>query len=122
MTSRSPDAGTVTTTAEHANAEAVERLVSADPVLVDVAPAADVVPGFDRDLVLTSGAPLAWEEYTGGQRAGIIGGALFEGLAADAQEAEAKLAAGEIRVGACMDHGCIGSLAGIYTASMPVLV
>src|SRR5262249_53009605 len=29
---------------------------------------------------------------------------------------------GRIRLGACHDHGCVGSLAGIYTASMPVLV
>src|ERR671937_3081333 len=122
MTSRSPDAATVGATAEQANAEAVERLVSAEPVLVDVAPLADVVPGFDRSTVLTSGARLPWQEYRGGQRAGVVGGALFEGLAADVEEAEAKLAAGEIRVDGCMAHGCVGSLAGIYTASMPVLV
>src|SRR5262249_34732634 len=33
-----------------------------------------------------------------------------------------KLDADEIKVGACHDFGCIGSLAGIYTASMPVFV
>ena len=60
--------------------------------------------------------------YTGGQREGIIGGALFEALARDRIEAIAKLDAGEIKVGACHDFGCVGSLAGIYTASMPVFV
>jgi hypothetical protein len=107
---------------DSANAEAVKRLTGAEPVLVDVQPLHEAVPGFDRWTVLASGAPLAWEEYRGGQRAGIIGGAIFEGLARDGADAEAKLAAGRIRVRSCGDYACVGSLAGIYTASMPVLV
>jgi hypothetical protein len=105
-----------------ANAEAVSRLTAADPVLVDVRPAIDAVPGFSEETILTSGAPMPWESYTGGQRQAIIGGALYEGLAATPEEAEAKLAGGEIVLGACHDYGCVGSLAGIYTASMPVFV
>jgi hypothetical protein len=107
---------------DSANVEAVKRLTGAEPVLVDVQPLQQAMPGFDRSTVLTSGAPLAWDEYRGGQRAGIIGGAIFEGLAQDEADAEAKLAAGEIRVRPCGDYSCVGSLAGIYTASMPVLV
>jgi hypothetical protein len=105
-----------------ANAEAFERMSSADPVLVDIRPAIEVLPGMTPDMVLTSGAPMAWERYTGGQRAAVIGGALFEGLAATPEEADAKLHDGSIRLGACHDHGCVGSLAGIYTARMPVFV
>jgi Protein of unknown function (DUF1116) len=111
-----------TTKTEDANREAVQRLIDAEPVLVDVAPAIDVVPGMTPDTILTSGAPMPWEDYFGGQRAGIIGGALYEGLARDVEEADANLSAGRIRLGACHDHGCVGSLAGIYTASMPVFV
>ena len=107
---------------EQANRRAVERMTSADPVLVDLRPAIDVVPGMTPGTILTSGAPMPWERYTGGQRAAVIGGALFEGLARDADEADAKLADGRITLGACHDHGCVGSLAGIYTASMPVFV
>jgi hypothetical protein len=110
------------TETETANREAVRRLIEADPVLVDVAPAVDVVPGMTPDTVLTSGAPMPWESYYGGQRAAVIGGALYEGLASDREDADAKLRDGRIKVGACHDHGCIGSLAGIYTASMPVFV
>jgi hypothetical protein len=107
---------------DSANSEAVQRLTGADPVLTDVRPLAEAVPGFDRSTILTSGAPLPWEQYRGGQRNGILGGAVFEGLATDVEEAEAKLAAGTIHVQSCGDYGCAGSLAGIYTASMPVLV
>jgi hypothetical protein len=91
-------------------------------VLVDIRPAIEVVPGMTRDVILTSGAPLAWSEYTGGQRNAIIGGALHEGLARTRDEAVARLDAGEIRVSSCHEHDCIGSVAGIYTASMPVFV
>jgi hypothetical protein len=105
-----------------ANQLAFERLTKSDPVLVDVRPAGEFLTGFTRDIILTSGPPTAWAEYSGGQRDAIIGGALFEGLAKDRDEAIARLDTGEIKVGACHDFGCVGSLAGIYTASMPVFV
>jgi len=47
---------------------------------------------------------------------------LFEGLAVTRAEAIAALDAGEVRVAGCHDYGAVGSLAGIYTASMPVFV
>ena len=105
-----------------ANREAFDRLCAADPVLVDVRPAGEVLPGMTAGTILTSGPPMVWGDYVGGQRDAVIGGALFEGLAANREEADAKLAGGEIRVDGCHDHGCVGSLAGIYTASMPVFV
>jgi hypothetical protein len=109
-------------TMAEANARAVERLCAAEPVLVDVRPALDVVPDMTPATILTSGPPMAWAEYTGGQRAGIVGGAVFEGLASDPDDADRKLRDSRIRLRPCHDHGCVGSLAGIYTASMPVLV
>ena len=105
-----------------ANEAAFLRLVAADPVLVDVRPAIEVVPGFTRDTILTSGPPMPWAGYTGGQRDAIIGGAQFEGLANSRDDAIARLDRGEIKVAGCHDYGCVGSLAGIYTASMPVFV
>ena len=105
-----------------ANQRAVERLRAAAPVLRAVAPARDAVPRFTDNLILTSGVPMTWADYAGGQRDAVIGAALFKGLAADADEADAKLASGAIRLDGCHSHGCVGSLAGVYTASMPVFV
>ena len=105
-----------------ANRLAFERLTKSDPVLADVRRVGDFVAGFTPNTILTSGPPMAWQDYTGGQREAIIGGALFEGLAKDREDAIAKLDAGEIVVGGCHDFGCVGSLAGIYTASMPAFV
>jgi hypothetical protein len=110
------------TTVEDANATSFTRLSEADPWVVDVREARDVLPGYRDNLVLTSGAPMDWQDYTGGQRDALIGGALFEGLAADRDEAIARFETGEIEVGGCHDYGAVGSLAGIYTASMPVFV
>jgi hypothetical protein len=110
------------TSVEAANAESFARLDDADPWVVDVRPAREVLPGYRDNLVLTSGAPMPWSQYTGGQRDALIGGALFEGLAADRDEAIARFQAGEIEVGACHDYSAVGSRAAIYTASMPVFV
>ncbi|WP_101946357.1 DUF1116 domain-containing protein [Mycobacterium sp. 3519A] len=105
-----------------ANATALERLLSAEPVLVDVAAARDVVPGMTDATILTSGAPLEWPQYTGGQRRSILYAAVYEGLADSLEAAEKGLDSGRIVVRSTQQHHCIGSVAGIYTASMPVLV
>ena len=107
---------------EQANGEALERLVKSDPHLVDVARAGDVVPGMEPSTILTSGAPMTWPEYTGGQRRAILFAALYEGLADSVADAEARLEEGTVQVRSTQQHGCIGSVAGIYTASMPVFV
>ncbi|WP_456695684.1 DUF1116 domain-containing protein [Aeromicrobium sp. P5_D10] len=105
-----------------ANEESFARLNAADPWVVDVRTAREVIPGYEDNLVLTSGAPMDWPDYVGGQREALIGGALFEGLAVTREEAIAGFESGAIRIGACHDYGAVGSLAGIYTASMPVFV
>ena len=105
-----------------ANAEAFRRLTTADPVLLDVRPAGEVVPGFTRNTILTSGPTMPWADYVGGQRAAVIGAVRFEGLAATDEEADRKLAEGTIKVRGCQELKCVGSLAGPYSASMPVFV
>lgn len=105
-----------------ANRIAYQRLTEAEPVLIDIQPALDVVPGMTANTILTSGAPMPWADYYGGQRNAVIGGAIYEGLAESAEDADAKLGDGRILLKGTHDHGCVGSVAGIYTASMPVFV
>lgn len=47
---------------EEANQLAFKRLVEADPVLVDIAPAKEVIPGMKDKLILHSGPPITWEK------------------------------------------------------------
>lgn len=105
-----------------ANDRSFRKLDNADPWVIDVKPAGEVIPGYSANLILTSGAPLNWSDYVGGQRDALIGGALFEGLASSREEAVEKFESGEIQLGVCQDYSAVGSLAGIYTASMPVFV
>ncbi len=107
---------------EQANQTAFARMTGAEPVLVDVQPAGRVVPGMTPQTILTSGPPLPWAGYTGPQRMAVLCGALYEGLADSLEEADERLAAGEIVLEPTHHHGCVGSVAGIYTASMPVFV
>jgi hypothetical protein len=116
------DPAVLDTETDLANRRALQAMFDAEPILVDVRPALDVLPGMTRTTVLVSGPPMPWSRYTGGQRAAVLGGVLHEGLARDAGEADALLVRGKVRLGGCHDHGCVGSVAGITTASMPVLV
>lgn len=105
-----------------ANLEAFNRMVASDPVLVDVQPAIDVIPGMKANTILTSGPPQAWSEYQGPQRNALIYGAIHEGLASDIEDAVVKFDKRQIEIEPCHHHGAVGSVAGIYTASMPVFV
>ncbi len=105
-----------------ANAETIRRFGGTAPVLVDVRPAAEVVPGFEQNTILTSGSPMAWSEYIGGQRDAIIGAAQYEGLGHTRDEVIKRLDSGDIEVLPCSARSCVGSVAGVYSASMPVFV
>jgi hypothetical protein len=105
-----------------ANAEAFRRITAADPVLVDVAPAAEVIPGMRDRLILHSGPPIGWERMCGAQRGAAIGMCLFEGWAKDPAEAERMLKAGEIALEPNHHHSTVGPMAGTITNNMWVWV
>ncbi|MGA5546207.1 DUF1116 domain-containing protein [Mycobacterium sp. NPDC051198] len=113
---------TAISTCTAANRTAVQAMFDADPVLVDVGSAGEKIPGMTPTTILTSGRPLPWREYSSGQQRAILYGAVYEGLAPDIEAAGDLLDRGKITIGACHDYGCVGSVAGIYTASMPVFV
>lgn len=105
-----------------ANLEAVDKLFGCEPHLLGVTRAADAIPGMRPNLVLTSGPALPFGSYTGGQREALLGAAIYEGFAADRIEAERAYARGDVLVAGCQQFGAVGSLAGVTTASMPVVV
>jgi hypothetical protein len=107
---------------QSANEEVLRRLVDSEPVLIDISAAGEAMAGMTPQTILASGPAMPWRDYIGGQRDAIVGGALFEGLARDRAEAEDKLARGAINVRGCQELGAVGSVAGVYTASMPVFV
>ncbi len=107
---------------DRANASAVERIVSAQPMLVDVAlHARDVWPDLDRTL-LHAGAPVAWDAMCGPMRGAMIGALLYERWADSAEAAEKMLRDGAIRLAQCHDRQAVGPMSGIISPSMPVFV
>ena len=107
---------------EAANAVAVSRILKGKPTLVGVGTALDTVPGMTKTTVLHSGPPITWDRMCGPMRGSVIGGLIYEGLAATREEAERLAASGEIRFDPCHHHDSVGPMAGVMTASMPVWI
>lgn len=101
-----------------ANAEAAERITNAKPMLVGFGRAIDVVPGMTPTTILHSGPPITWERMSGPMKGAVTGALVFEGLAADLAEAEEVAASGKVTFSPCHEHDCVGSMAGVTSASM----
>lgn len=103
-----------------ANRIAVERMMSARPVLKGVATAQDVIPGMRKNLLLHAGPPIGWDRMSGPLRGAIIGAIIFEGLADNELSAIEMVEAGEIDFAPCHHHQTVGPMAGVTSASMKV--
>jgi len=122
LASDAQDPDSVGSRIDRANALAVERIVVAQPVLVDVAlHARDVWPDLDRTL-LHAGAPVAWDAMCGPMRGAMVGALLYERWADSAEAAEKMLRDGAIRLAQCHDRQAVGPMSGIISPSMPVFV
>lgn len=107
---------------ELANEEAASRLVQGDPLLVDIAPAGEVVPGLQGKMITHAGPPIEWQRMCGAQRGAIVGMVLFEGWAQSPQEAEIMLVRGEVCLEPNHHHQAVGPMAGTISPSLPVFV
>ena len=101
-----------------ANAQALQRMLAAEAVLVDVRPAGEAL-GLERGEFLHAGPPVDWARASGPLRGALIGAALFEGLAETPEQAERLLAAGDgVRWEPCHHRGAVGPMAGVVSPSM----
>ena len=107
---------------EAANEEVVKRLNAGDPVLVDIAPAGEVIPGFKDRMITHSGPPIDWPRMCGAQRGAMIGAVIFEGWAKNVEEASRLLEGGGVRFEPNHHHQAVGPMAGTISPSMPVWV
>ncbi len=103
-----------------ANQQAVDRMMSARPMLKRLVPARDVIPGMRPNLLLHAGPPIEWARMSGPLRGAVIGALLYEGLAQDESEASALAAGGAIDFAPCHEHATVGPMAGVTSASMLV--
>ncbi len=101
-----------------ANEEAVERIVKSHPVLIGFEQAINCVPGMTKTTILHAGPPITWDKMSGPMKGGVTGALVFEGLAKDLDDAAKLAASGEITFSPCHEHDCVGSMAGVTSASM----
>jgi hypothetical protein len=120
LTGDASDANCAGSRIDRANRVAVERIVAARPMLVDVAlHARDVWPDMGRRL-LHAGAPVAWRDMCGPMQGAMIGAVLYEGWADSAESARAMLERGEFPFAQCHDFDAVGPMAGVISQSMPL--
>jgi hypothetical protein len=105
-----------------ANEEATNRIGAGDPVLVDIAPAGEVIPGMEGQMITHAGPPIEWERMCGAQQGAVIGMTLYEGWAKTPEEAIELLEKGEIRLEPNHHHDAVGPMAGTISPSAPVWV
>jgi Protein of unknown function (DUF1116) len=107
---------------ELANKEALRRILQAEPILVDVQPAGDVIKGLTKNMILHSGPPITWDRMCGPMRGAVCGIAVFEGWAKDLKHAEAAAAGGEFSFHPNHHFGAVGPMTGMTTISQPVVI
>lgn len=107
---------------DDANREALSRMLSGDPVLVDVLPAREVVPGLEDRMILHAGPPIEWERMCGPMRGAVTGIAIYEGWAPDLQTAADNAADGAFAFNPNHHFDAVGPMTGMTTVSQPVMV
>jgi hypothetical protein len=107
---------------EKANEEAARRLTAGDPVLMDIAPAGEAIPGLRDKMIMHAGPPIEWKRMCGAQQGAIIGMTVYEGWARTPEEARALLDRGEICLEPNHHYQTVGPMAGTISPSAPVWV
>ena len=107
---------------EQANKEALRRILSGEPELIDVCPAGEVIPELDNHSIGHAGPPIAWKEMCGPMQGAIMGAAVYEGMASTLEEAAEMAASGKIHFISNHSMHCVGPMTGMITRSMPLWV
>jgi len=106
---------------DQANADAFERLVNGEPVLLDCRPAWEALDLPPR-TVLHAGPPIAWARMCEPMRAAIVCAVRYENWAANDDAAAGLVVSGQVRLEPCHHWKAVGPMTGLITSSMPVFV
>ena len=107
---------------EAANRTALDRFMSAQPVLMGVGQARDAIPNFGARSILHAGPPIEWNRMCGPMQGAVIGAVLFEAWAADRDAARSLAESGEINFSPCHHFGAVGPMSGVISPSMPLWI
>ena len=108
---------------ELANQQALNIMLKADPVLIDVIPAGVAIPSLgEGKKILHAGPPIDWERMCGPMQGAVAGIAVFEGWAENLEDAVHKAASGEYEFHPNHHFDAVGPMTGMTTRSQPVMV
>jgi len=107
---------------DKANERAIEKVLNAQPVWVDVGLAKDVIPGFTDDTICHAGPPVKWENMCGPMQGAVIGALIYEGKAKDEAQARQIAESSQCKFVPCHSMGAVGPMTGVFSANMPVIV
>jgi len=126
LTGDDSDPEAIGTRIDRANDVAVDRMLAARPMLVDVAlHAREVWPGLwanGRKLLTHAGAPVPWSKMCSPMQGTMIGACLYEGWAPTPESARAMLAAGGVEFAQTHDLGAVSPMSGAISPSQPVFI
>ncbi|MGG3506473.1 DUF1116 domain-containing protein [Paenibacillus sp. FSL W8-0187] len=109
-------------TIDEANQAVIQKIVAGAPFLVDVVPAKSVVEQLNGQVLLHAGPPISFANMTGPMQGACIGAVLFEGWAANEEQAMKMLEQGGVTFIPCHHVKAVGPMGGITSANMPLLV
>ncbi len=107
---------------DQANEEAVERILAADAVLVDIKPAGKAISGFKSNLITHAGPPIEWSRMCFTQRFAVMNLAVYEGLADTPEQAASLIEREEILIADNHRYGNVSGMCGVTSASLPVFI
>ena len=104
-----------------ANRRALAAVLAVRALLVDVAPASEVL-GLERGDFLHAGPPVSWRDASGPLRGALLGAAAHEGLVEHPDAAVGLFDAGRVSLEPCHHRTTVGPMAGVVSASMWMFV
>ncbi|MFL6003254.1 MAG: DUF1116 domain-containing protein [Nocardioides sp.] len=101
-----------------ANEAALARMLRVQAMLVDVAPASELL-GLEPGQFLHAGPPITWDRASGPLRGALMGAAALEGLVDDPEDATPLFdEADAVTLEPCHHRGAVGPMAGVVSPSM----
>ena len=107
---------------DEANQEAVKRMINSQVAWVDVKRAIDFCPGLKKNMIMHAGPSIPWEKMCYPQKNAVKGAIIYENWAKTMEEAEHLVTSGEVELSPCHEHKAVGSMCGITSPSMPVII
>jgi hypothetical protein len=105
---------------DRANAEAVRRLDQSVPLLVDVGPAATLIPSLPDRTLLHCGPVIEWAEVCDPLRRSMRAASVAEGWAQSVEEADRILADGTVKLQPAYRYDTVMPMASAIGPSAPV--